>query len=73
MEKEPKTRAKTPIYRERVLRVLRNANRPLYISEIQRLADIKDWHSARGIVYRLMSQNLAKAIETKRELLFTIA
>ena len=73
MEKELKTRAKTPIYRERILDVLRKADRPLYIAEIQRLAGIKDWHSARGILYRLNSEGLVKAIQTKRELLFQIA
>jgi len=73
MEKELKTRAKTPIYRERILDVLRKADRPLYIAEIQRLPDIKDWHSARGILYRLNSEGLVRAIQTKRELLFQMA
>jgi len=73
MEKELYGRAKTKIYMERILDVLRQAERPLYIAEVQRRAGIKDWHAARGIVYRLVSKGLVKAMDTERETLFQIA
>ena len=73
MSKELKGRAKTPIYEQKVLEVLRNAKRPLYINEVQRLAGIKQWHSARTILYKLLVKGLVKAEETKRETFFSIA
>jgi predicted transcriptional regulator len=73
LEKEPYGRAKTPIYKKRILEVLRKAERPLYVAEIQRRAEIKDWNSAKNIVYRLVSEGLVKAMDTERETVFTIA
>jgi len=55
------------------LEVLREAERPLYIAEIQRRAGIKGWHSARGILHKLVGEGLVKAMETEREALFQIA
>ena len=73
MSEELKGRAKTPIYEQKVLEALRNAKRPLYINEVQRLAGIKQWHSARTILYKLLVKGLVKAEETKRETFFSIA
>ena len=56
MEKEPYGRAKTPILREKILEVLRKAERPLYIAEIQRRAGIKV-----GTVLEVSCTNLARA------------
>jgi len=58
---------------QKVLDVLRKAERPLYIAEVQRLAGIKGWKSARGILLKLVSQNLVRAIETERETVFAMA
>ena len=73
MSRELKGRAKTPTLEQRVLEVLRNAQRPLYVTEVQRLAGIKQWHSARTILYKLVVKGLVKAEETDRETFFSIA
>jgi len=59
--------------KQKVLEVLRNAQRPPYVTEVQRLAGIKQWHSARTILYKLVVKGLAKAEETDRETFFSIA
>jgi len=73
LEKEPHGRARTPIYKKRILEALRKAERPLYVAEMQRRAEIKDWNSAKNIVYRLVSEGLVRAMDTERETLFVIA
>jgi len=73
MSTELKGRAKTPIFEEKVLEALRTAKRPLYISEVKRLAGIKQWHSARTILYKLVAKGLVNAEETGRETFFSIA
>jgi len=73
MSAEPKGRAKTPILEQRGLEALRNAKRPLYISEVKRLTGISQWHSVRTILYKLVSKGLVTAEETGRETFFSIA
>jgi len=73
MSRELKGRAKTPMLEQKVLEVLRNAQRPLYVTEVQRLAGIKQWHSPRTIPYKLVVKGLVKAEETDRETFFSIA
>ena len=58
---------------QKVLEALRNAQRPLYVTEVQRLVGIKQWHSARTILYKLVVKGLVKAEETDRETFFSIA
>ena len=53
-----------------MLEALRNVKRPLYISEVKRLAGISQWHSARTILYKLVAKGLVNAEETVGRLSF---
>ena len=58
--------------KERVLAVLRNSEKPLNVSEIQRLADIETWDSTKQVLVDLEAEGKVEHFRSGRYLLFRI-
>jgi hypothetical protein len=67
---EARTRALVPVYCNRIIKILDNAEYPLYTAQIQRKARIGQWGTTSRILSLLTAEDKIELIATKRGSLY---
>lgn len=59
-------------YREKVLKILKDSERPLNTNEIRRLAGIRSWITAKSVMLDLMMSGEVEAFKSGNVLLYRV-